>query len=501
MPFIVVARPDMEHTAGSAVQGLGRNIAAIGLTLQQIRDRDKALEVERTRAEAALLREQNADAARQALAQERAAGVAGSVAGLKALGESGMRATLAQSVDEGMKKPLGSILGPFGMLNPRAVMGGLKSAAEIKERMDHNMALASYMSPVDARAHLTRAAAEEKDYARKAGLQADLRALNNAVADGVIDERKAKLFSSALQSAVREGRDPGEIHARIAKEYDLHSQLKARAKGWAEADKNATQMISDIERTAAGIQDPDLKQAIAEKVAMARGEWAKTEYPSFRMESDAGKSLAALQALLYQAQASAGAPVSRTKTEQAVGDEGVRDDAFTPERRAAREMAGLRFFIPGMAGQSTQQQQQPQAPAPTTTPGRTRAPGPKQQQAGDDADAFTPERSGIRAMTGQQLSVPPEDLAAKNRLRADMGLPPIASTLPQQSGQPDEVRLRTLVRAGAYEALQAGTTEERAKRIGVLRKHIADELGLDVEDPAVMKRVRQALSEVYDQPK
>ncbi len=441
-PFIVIARPDPEHGMGSAVKGLGRNIAEIGQTLAQARARDRQLDIEEQRAQAALMREQGLAEARQQRADQQASDVQANVEGVRGVGAQAQETNAGNMLEQASRSPNGA-LGPFGLLNPRAIVDGMKQSTEIKARMEQRAALAERMTPAAGRAYLARAATEEKEAARKQALQMDLQSLQDAVQDGVLDERQAKQFGKALQSAVREGSNPGAIHTQIAKHYDMHAKLKLRAKGWEEADPKAAEMIQAIERTAAAVPDPAIREQIMGKVAAAKAEWTRTEWESFRSKSDADQSLAALQSLLYQAQAQTGQPIDDTKTERAVAERGVREDAFTPERGQERSMDA---------------------------------------QLGSQPYNVRKDPRGTLGGSGKPSAAPAGNKQASKR-------------------QPDRVLLEGWVQQGAQEALRAGTREDRATRIGALRKKIADDLGLDVENPTVIALVREALQRNYQRGK
>lgn len=433
MPFIVLARPDMEHTAGKALAGLGRNIAEIGTRLADRRAREKAMEAELTRAQAQLAREQR-------VTGERDADREGSLRGLEEIGQRDQEG----SVNSALEQHKGQILGPFGILNPRMIGAAALAGQAAQRRGLERMELAKRMSPEGARMFLARETENEKKAARETALKAELEALQGAVADGVLDEVKAQRYSKALQTATREGRDPGAIHERLAKEYDMHAKVKQRLRAWEQADKDAAALIQSIEQAGAVIQDPEAKQVIQEKVAKARGEWGNTEYQDFRSKSDPGQTLGALQAILFSAQAGAmpsgGGPMGITRAEKGVQDDAVRNDAFTPERGAANS-DWSRQMGQGVGMPARGAQPQPITAAPPQTAG------------------------------------------------------------PKLTPMHDKVLLAGAVRQGAQKALAAGTREERAARIGDLRKAIADDLGLDVEDPTVIALVREALSRNYERGK
>lgn len=470
MPFIVVARPDMEHTAGKALGGLGRNIAEIGQTLSAARQREKALEAEKMRAEASLMREKNLAAQREAREAERTADREASMQGMEQLGQRSERAAYEASIQEAMRSPQGA-LGPFGALNPRALAGGLRSGLEAKQRSQARLELAARMSPEAARMYLARETENEKKIARDQAWKDEAQALQDAIADGVLDERKAKLYARALQTAAREGKEPGQVWKLLAKEYDMHVKVKGRLRAWDQADKDAATLIQSIEQAASSVQDPVAQAALRGKVAQARGEWERTEHQSFRSQSDPEKTLGALREILFLAQAEAGTPMDLTQAERTQQESAVRNDAFTPERGAAtsewaRGMGGGR--PPASAA----------APRAQASSGGRRSTDTGKRASAEEIAAGEPARRAEREKRG--LPGRTLDPNAPKRQLKDVK---------------DAERLHNFVLERAQKTLSV--EGDRKQKVMQLRDEIARDLGLDPSSPDVFAIVKQALEAAY----
>jgi len=315
VPYIISARPeDLDRGPGAAVAGLGRGVSKLAAALDEVgkeRERaklaDRKMKVEEQRAATALAREERALALQDAKAAEREADVAGSVEGI---GQAGGQATADTFLAEALQSP-GGVLGPFGALNPRSVARGTQMAGEVQERSARRMALAERMSPEGARNFLRQGAEEDKKAVRAKSAQEEVMALQDAVAEGVLGEQEAASYARALQSAIREGRPAGEIHSRLAQRYAMASKLKVRAEDWGAADKKASAMMQSLMQLADTTEglDPetgkDIMSELVKRLADARGEWARTQYPSFRSKTDAAASLAGLQKILLGARADA----------------------------------------------------------------------------------------------------------------------------------------------------------------------------------------------------
>jgi len=222
-----------------------------------------------------------------------------------------------------------------------------------------------------------------------------------------------------------------------------------RERGWAEADQRASELIGSIEQSAAGVVDDEVRQAIMQKVADARGEWARTEYPSFRMKTDAGETLAGLQEILFDAQAAAlpetGLPIGKTASEQQVD-----------MRRATGDLGGRG------QGASAQRRQ--------TDTGKRQT--PREQADAEPGRRAEREKRGLPGRTY-------DPNAPKRKL----------------SGEGDVKRLRNFVLERAQKTLSVGG--DRAAKVKQLRDEIARDLGLDPSSPDVFAVVKEALSEAY----
>ena len=370
------------------------------------------------------------------------------------------RAAMDQNLKEAMQSP-GGVLGPYGILS----QGRLKSLGEqgdkIKSQLATDKELARRMAPGTAEKYLSGRQAEYKQALLERGYEEEFKEVNRGLSSGVFDDprsiylgadskgsgepsekaiQEAEMFNQDLQESLKAGKPPGQISKRIMERFDAHRQIRQRAKGWKQADERADKLFGSMEEVFQAVEDPEARQAMTEKLAKARGEWARTEYVDHRVASDPSKDLATIQGFLFEQQALAGG-----------GPEGM-------SRPPAQEARALRAEQPKL-----------DPPAPSNWPFN---------QIPQDAAGGPP------GAPGPQMA--PEPSPAP-------GAPPAGAEAPQMDRQSQQ--LVAMVKDEAQGALRAGSREERVKRIGELRKRIARDLGLDVTDEKVKALVRQALQE------
>ncbi len=450
-PFVSVIRQhDFENSAGAALQGAGANLAKIGERLSAHRQRQRAeqaraaeanrrLDIAEENAKTSLLRESRMLSEAKAREDMRSAGREGSIREIEEVGGREVQRGARRGAQEGLEQAVnssGGVLGPFGVMS-RVAGSAAKGAMEAQRRVAESVELARRMSPPDARAELERVKARETQAVLEQGFQDDAKSLQEAVADGVIDDAKAKQYTKALQTALREKRNPGAIRERIAKEYDIHSKLVNRQDDWAKADKKAGALLDQlhqlVESAPDGV-DPEsgasIKQSMTERLAKAKGEWARTGYQTFRMKEDPATSLGGLQALIFGAQAEAD------------------PQGFVEEDAGSR-------IPPPSAGQKT----------------AMGVNGPMRRGGSQAAQA----RPGAGQVAGGAVAQP----AAR----------------PAPPGEREQ--LAAVVQDGARVALTAGSQKERRGRMKELLVQVADSLGLDPTDPSVIAVVREQLAAVH----
>lgn len=321
MPYVIAARPqDLDRGPGAALAGVGRRVSQLSTEFARIkaaentaRRRDqlenRRLDIAELVAKQKLLRESNLTAAREAKAAQAEAAQQASLQAGQEFVQQGVAQRARPNLEAALASP-GGVLGPFGMLNPRMLGQMAQRQAQTAATLGQKAELAARMSPEAARGYLTREAGKEKKAILAEGYARALESVQDAQADGVFTPQEAKTFTNLLQTAAAKGKDPGEIQTRIAKRYDLHTKLTQRAGEWEKADAQAQEMLGALEqligRVGGGV-DPNTglspQDQMRERLGKAQAEWGRTAFPSFRMKTDPGASLAGLQKLLVEGQA------------------------------------------------------------------------------------------------------------------------------------------------------------------------------------------------------
>ncbi len=417
MPRIVVQQHARAHPGEFIQQGIAGAGQAIAHGLER-RDQmlrqaqadelaNRRLDIEEARAKATLARQAQLDASHQAEMQD--------VTGR--LQESGNRQAGMASVDA-LQGAGGAILGPFGGLNQNAIAKSAEQWAQTQQDMQGKIALAKEMSPAAARGYLTRELGDEKQKVIARGYQQESEALQKAVADGVIDEGTQKRYSKLLQTSLREGRSPGPIHTFLAREYDKHAKLVQRSKDWVEADKKANEMLASAEQlfnaSPEGI-DPvtgkSMRETLRERLAAVKGEWANTEFPSHRMETDPGSELGNLQKLLFGMHGAAGGEIPQTGSQRSVAQGLMTNPAARGALRAGPQTTP--------AARASMERQPAGVPA-KKSPGRTQA--PHKLTGAEDEKAL---RGYVSSNAQKALSNPDRKAGIKELLegaRRDLGM-------------------------------------------------------------------------------
>lgn len=441
MPYLIAADPrSLDRGAGSAIAEGGRRLTELSVQFAKLKDtRDREREEHKLRLERLELERQRAEALlaqRKGTADQRTADVQGAIQGIEEegarateqAGQVGFRSSMADTATQGL-------LGPFGLVTAGA--RGAAERAKMQTKVQHDVEVASLMSPEGARAHL---ASRKALYAREA-LQSGYESAKSMIergslteeegGDAVLDEAAARELNATLQTAIAEGESADGVIQAIGKRYKAHGALRVRAAAWEKADAQAQELLAAADQL--GAQAPEgvdpvtgknAKADVAKRIARAEAEWAQTQYPNFRMRNDPATSLGALKKLVLEGEAEAdpagfireqgrGANVRR----RAVGDEA--QDAY--EQGEAAERAGLQ----GRVGRSQSAPGAGQAPGvPRGAPeGQATARGkpgvswaklqPAQRKGLEDellraASVGAPVRELLDSLGLDPASVPPE---------------------------------------------------------------------------------------------
>lgn len=448
MPFIVAARPeDLDRGPGAAVAEAGKRLANLSATFYELkgrRDRERAeavranqrLELEEQRAKIMLAREQRLAGDAEAKAGQQEADRAGAMQGFDELEQKSMRQAGEQAFQMALGSPEG-VLGPYGLL--KAGVAGIYERQQAQQRMQGYQALAEKMSPGAAAAYLTKKQGEEKRKVFEDGFALEARYIQDALAGEKIDPEMASTLNQGLQVEMRSGRPPGATTKELAKNAALQAKLRARETAWAEVDNEAAELLTTartLGKHAPGDVDPltgrNMQAEMAEALANAEAEWAKTDDPTYRAGTDPKQALAALKKIVFGMKASSD------------------PQGYVDERIGVQMQEGV------MAKDA-------------------RARGAERMQKAQGG-----AQGGSGGGSGGGSRVDPGRQPAKQK--------PAPRT--------DQQRLEGILTEGAQGALRAGTREERAARITELRNRVADELGLDVTDPKVHAAVREILTQV-----
>ncbi len=460
-PFVIATSPEYwDRGPGAAVAKLGQRVTEISTHFhgeaervrrerEDRRLKEEHLELERQKAEAMLQRSQAKQAGEaQALAADQAS-VQGTTESLQAegdratqlAGEQGFGSTLSSESIKGR-------FGPFGLIT--AGTRGAIDNQRMRDKVAHDVQLASQMKPADARAHLAQKKAEYAKEALATGYQqanALLQRSQDEDASEQITPEDAVGLNELLQTAMAEGKSADGVIGLIAKHYKANADLKGRDRRWKDADKKADEYLAALNGMAdAAPTDVDpvtLKpknQEFLTRLQEAQDAWEATNLPSHRARNEPNKELAALQAFVSQGQAQAD-PEGFIKQSRQKILQGRRDRGEAPFRPL--DQRGI------LGGEGR-------------TPPATRA----------SAAGHTGKGSG-----------------AEKQGRAE----PARGQAPPAAAR----QMSAMVQQAANKTLRAGTTEERAKRIGELRKQIANDLGLDPNAEDVDQAIRQVLSSLY----
>lgn len=313
------SRPWWEYVgdAGNAVaEGLRQQHKDTREDAELAQEKDlkqRALAIEEERAKANLLRESNLASARNERQVAQDADRQAAVQGLKEL--AGQRQ--AEAFQENLDKAIGShggALGPFGIFGAIGTSAAA-SLAQSQEEFAPKVALAQDMSPAGARMYLEQQQKEAHARIIGKGYQKEAEDLAAGLAEGWIPPAIGKELSDLMQQRAAAHLPPGAVHQRIVKLHDMARQQKVRAAGWEDADHKAAELIGVLEKMADSSELPATRAAMRQKVADAKGEWARTlplgngEESKFRNENEARASLAALEEILFGAQATADVPM------------------------------------------------------------------------------------------------------------------------------------------------------------------------------------------------
>lgn len=464
---------------GGAIEQIHREKAAAERQKIEDAQRDRALDIQEQRAQAALLKEQGTLAQGAAVKQD-------ALERLDRMADANTKDAYADGVRKSLASP-GGALGPFGVFS-RAAQGGVQAAADAQQEMAGKTALAQQMTGPAAQAFLTREAADMKRRALVRGYQEEGQAVQNALQDGVFEDpasmferassgktpkevppsaqaqAQAKQYAEALQSAIAEGRSPGDVHARLAHQYDIHRQIVQRAKSWPVADTKAGEFIDTLRgilaETPSGI-DPktgtDAHADLRERLAQMDGEWARTQYQTFRVAHDPGDSISGLQKVLFSATAKSAPDAFMAQ------DAAVRADQQLPKTNAdvVQAAAGANSRASGLDGSAVPRG----TPAARKTDTGERA-SEEQIAAAAPARAAERERRGFKSQSD----------AKPNATRADGAR-----------------QIKSIVAAEVQRGMASGA--DKRDRIKAMWKRIVDTTGLDPRDPAVHSLVREALSQ------
>lgn len=450
---------DFDHS-----QGLARGVEAFGHALAGgIRDRassrakaaelkleaeaqDRKFKIEEAKAAAALAKEENEAAARgEVQAQKQAERDQASEDYQKATARSSEDA-LRQDVGAALRRS-GGVLGPFGILNPKTMLGGLQRQAAIGKKMQANKEQASRMTPVAARNFLTKQAEELKKEVNEAGFNEEFELLDALSVEEKIDPARAKEYAKELQRAAREGGPPGAIHKRLMEESELYVQAQTRAEDWEKADVSAKGMIDGLRKLVGEMPDgldpitgKSAKAEMMKRLAAAGVEWNRTRpgengVSVFRQKNDAAGSLDGLQKILFEAQIEAD------------------PDAFMRQERSANT---------------------PMTKPPAERDPATDGVGPLGAEVPPGGGGARPSQAAQEAPTGGPR-------------RAGGGGQPVADRTRQQ--------IATMVMEGAQDALRAGKPEARKKALRALLERLKEDLGVNPGDPSVLAIVQEALAQ------
>jgi hypothetical protein len=524
-PFI--ARIPVADASGLSASHFGEAVAragsAFGGAIEQIHrqkelearqkiedaQRNRALDIQEQNAQAKLLREQGA-------LQQNAAVKQDALDRLDQMAEANTRDAAAEGVRQSLASP-GGVLGPFGIAS-RAAMGGAQAVAETQQEFAGKRALAEQMTGPAAQAFLVREARDMKVAALKRGYAEEGQALQHALQDGVFEDpatmferassgktpkevppsaqaqAEAKRYAEALQSAIAEGRSPGDVHARLAHQYDVHRQIVQRAKAWPLADQRAAELQDTLRKVLAetpNTVDPltgDNPHAdLQERLAQMDGEWARTQYQTFRMGHDPGDSLAGLQKVLFSATAKS-APGAFQQMDQAM----VADRQLPKTDVQAVAGAASANARGGDTSGAERNSYETSAGRGTTPPSGGKREGQLQGLAADSAQ----QKRTAPAMSSEDEKTANAKQRAERESRGMVGRTRDENAPKRKlTSADDKKKLDGLVRDEAQKTLAA--SGDRKTQMLALRDRIAKDLGLDTSDPRVFSAVKEALSKAY----
>lgn len=297
---------------------LGKAIADAGGILSKGIEGHRKQKVEEQRAAAAVLKEKRLAEERNFAKEQAEADRQAVTDKIGQVENENLAMAQRKAIRDALASP-GGALGPFGVMNPRALASGMQSSLEIKQRMDVRGEMAAKMSVPAAHRFMLDAAEEERKTAVEKGYHTELEALQDAIGSGKIDPKTGKDLSKELQGAIKDGRAPGEIHQRVVKAVELFEAAKRRSVGWQEADQKAVGIIGALEQVMQLTTNPEVRDRLKQMVADGRSEWGRTEDGPggnpFRAKNDSQDSLHALEKILFEAQGISELPVGRTSTE------------------------------------------------------------------------------------------------------------------------------------------------------------------------------------------
>ncbi len=478
--------------AGEALQsGLERaqaQRAANKRAQAQAAEQERRFAIEEERAKASLLKETNALAEKQAKSAEREADREAVVQGLTEIGAKQTGRAREEQVRNALASP-GGLLGPFGLA--QSLARGAPNTMEVEARAAGRMELAKRMSPGAGRMFLEREAKIEKQQVLAQGYEAEFKALENALMDGAFDDpfltpskpgqvaapseqaqAKAKQYAQALQDELAAGRPPGEVHKRLAEEYDINAKLSARKKAWEKADTRADAMLEQMREMAVNVDTgvnpitgKSDRDELSEWLAIAAAEWERVSKVSFRRANDPDASLAELRKFLYRSQ--------ETTDQEAflAGMERTPPLGITQEQVVGAATAGeSQENAPGRAGLAPPQASQARSGAKRTDTGA--------RPSDAEVKAGAPAREAERAKRGLQ--------------QTRKGSEPTKDLTPAK-----EKSLRGLVQERAKKTLAAGDEGERVQAAAEIIKAIRTELGIDPNSPGAKAAIRDELNRIW----
>lgn len=469
MPRVVVGQYGRADAGGMIQQGiagageaLGEGIRAYGEDKRRAREFEAELEIEKTKAEALLEREKNQAAARgeasDAIEAEREAMVKGATDDM----QKQVVSAAQQNLHKSLRLP-GGALGPFGALDPKKLVSGIKTQMEVQRQMNQNIELAKRMKPAAGRAFLERESAKVKQGVLATGYQEEFEALQMLSDEGKIGPEQVKEYKKLLQQSLAEGKPPGAVMTALKKESEVYVRTQARADGWLRADKAGPEMIESlaqlISKLPSGGVDPvsgkSMRETLMHRLNDARTEWSRTlpgptGYSKYRTENDAETALAALQKILFEAQIDTD-PEAFMAAQSRFAEEARR--AQPPAYQVdPNDMEMLR----GMQG------------------------------------AASENRTGVIGRGTMKQGVPPQEQA-----QAAPAQKPAKPARRAGNAKSDQETLEAVVLDGARSALTAGSKQERVAAIQKMREQASKTTGLPVDHPEVHEIVKAALGKVY----